>query len=404
MSSEEIEKIASDEVQDFIFAHAQEDEKKLLLKHKFILGLPAPLIAQQIAARRKAENKLPQFYKTRGIVYPPSLNLEQSSSEAAAKFKAAIVSEKIDKNAKLADLTGGLGIDSFYLSQNAESLDYVESNAELLNLVRHNHSLLTTKIRYHNKSSEDFLTSSNQKFDLVFIDPSRRDSKARKVFSLADCSPDITQLLPHLLTKTDFVLLKASPLLDIKQGLKELTNVEKVIVVSVSNECKELLFQISKDFIGETSIETYNLDAGGKVTQSFNFSFSEEENASSKFNSPQKYLYEPNASILKSGAFKSIGVRFKLDKIQVNTHLYTSNQLEKDFPGRVFEIEQLSFDPKSLANNKANIICRNYPLTPEELKKKLKLKDGGEKFVIAFSGQSKKHVILGKLINLSIKS
>lgn len=404
MSPEEIEKIASDEVQDFIFAHAQEDEKKLLLKNKFILGLPAPLIAQQIAARRKAETKLPQFYKTRGIVYPPSLNLEQSSSEATAKFKAEIIQEKIGKNAKLADLTGGLGIDSFYLSHTSESLDYVEPNAELLNLVRHNHSLLTTKIRHHHNSAESFLASSNQKFDLVFIDPSRRDSKARKVFSLTDCSPDITQLLPELLTKTDFVLLKASPLLDIKQGLKELSHVEKVIVVSVNNECKELLFQITRDFIGETLIETYNLDFEGKVAQSFNFNFSEEDHASSIFNSPQKYLYEPNTSILKSGAFKSIGEKFKLDKIQVNTHFYTSNELEKDFPGRVFEIEQLSFDPKSLIDNKANIVCRNYPLTPEELKKKLKLKDGGEKFVIAFSGQHKKYIILGKRINLPIKS
>ena len=396
MSIEEIERLATDEIQEYIFTHANEDEKKLLLKHKFILGIPAPLIAQQIATRRKAETKLPTFYKTKGIVFPPSLNLEQSSSEATAKFKTEIIRKEIGEKLKGADLTGGFGVDSFYLSQIAESLDYVETNVELLTLAQHNHSLLTKKITHHNKSSEDFLEAAEAKFDFIFIDPSRRDSKARKVFSLADCSPDATQLLPLLFSKADFVLLKASPLLDIKQGLKELNGVKKVIVVSVANECKELLFLMQKDFDGEPLVETYNLNAEGKIKHSFHFNFSQEEKTVSKINAPLKYLYEPNASILKSGAFKSIGEKFKLEKIHVNTHLYTSCDLQNEFPGRIFEIEQMTFDPKSLAENKANVITRNYPLTPDELKKKLKLKDGVEKFVIAFSGQQKKYVILAE--------
>src|SRR6185369_14641067 len=251
MSPAELFRLASNELQEYILTHANEDEKKLLLKNKSVLGLPTPLVAQQIAARREAQSKLPQFYNTKGIVYPPSLNLEQSSSEATAKFKTEIIRKEIGEKLRGADLTGGFGIDSFYLSQIVETLDYVETNAELLNLVRHNHSLLKKGVKHHNESAEVFLASSDGKHDFIFIDPSRRDSKARKVFSLSDCSPDVTKLLPLLFSKADFVLLKASPLLDIKQGLKELNGVKKVIVVSVANECKELLFLIKKDFIGE---------------------------------------------------------------------------------------------------------------------------------------------------------
>ncbi|MBI3482998.1 MAG: class I SAM-dependent methyltransferase, partial [Bacteroidetes bacterium] len=247
MLPEEIERLASDEVQEYIFIHADEDEKKLLLKHKFILDLLSVLIAQQIAARKKAETKLPLFYKTKGIVYPPSLNLEQSSSEATAKFKSEIIRKEIGKKLGGADLTGGFGIDSFFLSQAVEQFDYVEKDVELWNVARHNHLLLKTKISHHNKSAERFLAESTAHYDFIFIDPSRRDSKARKVFSLSDCTPDVTLLLPILLERADFILLKASPLLDIKQGLRELAGIKKVIVLSVANECKEVLFLIQKD-------------------------------------------------------------------------------------------------------------------------------------------------------------
>lgn len=398
MTNEEIQLLASDEMQEYIFAHAKEDEKKLILKHKLILGLPAVLIVQQIAARKKSETKLPLFHKTKGIVYPPSLNLEQSSSEATAKFKARITKDEIVRQSiRAADLTGGFGIDSLFLSQVVESLDYVEPNPELVGLVKHNSEVLKSRnIHFHNHSAEDFLNTTSQQYDFIFIDPSRRDSKARKVFSLADCTPDITQLFPVLSDRSDFILLKASPLLDIKQGLRELRAVKKVFVISVANECKELLFLIEKGFEAEPLIQTVNLDYEGTVRQAFDFTLSEEEISTSAFSAPQKYLYEPNASILKAGAFKLIGEKLQLDKVHINTHLYTSAILRNDFPGRIFEIEELALDTKSLNGTKANIITRNYPLGPEELKKKLKLKDGGEKYVIAFSGQEKKHIVLAK--------
>jgi hypothetical protein len=397
MLKNEISRLASDEVQEYVLAHTGDDEKKLLLKHQSILGLPTVLIAQQILARIKIEAQLPLFFRTKGVVYPPSLNLEQSSSQATATFKAGIVLREVpNENLKVADLTGGFGIDSFSFSQIANSIDYVEPNPELNEIVQHNFGILKKdNVLFHCESAEDFVNKNSNSYDLVFLDPSRRDSKARKVFTLSDCAPDASALVPHLLGLTKFILIKTSPLLDIKQGLRELMCVKKVIVVSVGNECKELLFQIKKDFNDEPLIQTFNLNSDASIKQEFEFKFSEEETSTSEFSSPKKYLYEPNASILKAGAFKLAGKNFDLEKIHINTHLYTSSFLKTDFPGRIFEIEEMGFNPNQREKH-ANIISRNYPLSAEELKKKLKLKDGGEKYVIAFSGQEKKHVVLAK--------
>ncbi|MBS1490082.1 MAG: class I SAM-dependent methyltransferase [Bacteroidetes bacterium] len=395
MSSEELKSLASDDVQDFIFAHALDDEKKLLLKHKTLFGLPTSLIAQQISARRKAETKLPVFHQTKGVVYPPSLGLEQSSSEATAQFKAEIIQKELGKiKSKAIDLTGGLGIDSFFLSNVVESFDYVEPDVDLLNIVKHNHLLFNKTIQHHNFNAEDYLKLNSNQYDFVYLDPSRRDANARKVFSLADCSPDATTLLPQLFERTDFVLLKASPLLDIKLGLNELKFVKKVFVVSILNEVKELLFFLQKNFIDESIIEIYNLESDSGIKHHFSFTYTDEANTISEFSEPQKFLYEPNASILKSGAFKLIGKRFGLKKLHVNTHLYTSVFLQPNFPGRVFQINQLKFDDKNYPSKRAIVITRNYPLSAEKLKKKLKLSDGGENYVIAFSAQEKKHIVL----------
>lgn len=398
MSSEEIKRLKSSELQDYIFSHTQEDEKKMLLKHKSVLGLPTPLVVQQIVSRRKAEVKIPTFFQTPGVIYPPALNVEQCSSEATAKFKTTIVKREVSvEKPVIADLTGGFGVDSFFFSSLALAVDYVEPSAELIPIVRHNFQILGRKnIRFHHQTAEGFLMDNSNSYGLIYLDPSRRDSKARKVFALSDCSPNVGKLLPKLLHRADFVLLKASPLLDIKHALRELNAVKKAIIVSIDNECKELLFLIEKNFALEPSIQTYNLDRSGKIKHAFDFLASEEGMASSKFAVPEKYLYEPNSSILKAGAFRLAGVKFGLKKIHVNTHLYTSDLLAKDFPGRIFEIEEVVVNPKSLAGKYANIISRNYPLSPEDLKKKLKTKDGGEEYVIAFSGLNKKYIIMAK--------
>jgi hypothetical protein len=395
MSQDEIEKIISSEVQDYIFAHKSDDEKKLLLQRSEILGLPASLIAQQIAIRRKAEDKLPLFYKTKGVLYPPSLQWEQCSSEAAAAFKADKIAVVGNSKIKIADLTGGFGIDSLFFSKRAELLDYVEPNTELLNIARHNHKLFGCEnIHYHQGTADEFLNKCKTSYDLVYLDPSRRNVKSQKIFKLSDCQPTIKEILPGLFDVSEFVLVKTSPLLDIQQGLLELSSVAKIMVVSVNNECKELLFLMQKGFAGEPPIEAFNLDTLGNVKHFFVFTMNEEKRTDPEYSEPETYLYEPNASILKAGAFKTIAKRFDLRKLHNNTHLYTSARFKENFPGRIFEIHQPEFKWKDYKEKKANVITRNYPLKAEELKKKLKLTDGGEKYVIGFSSKKKKHVVL----------
>jgi hypothetical protein len=396
MLSKELEKIAGHEIQTYLFSEGEGNTSNLQLRDREMFGLPFKLLAGQLNARKKIAAKLPSFYRTKGILYPPSINLEQSSSEPAGNFKAETIVDAIGKTgAVIADLTGGFGVDSFFFSKRAAAVDYIEPDSGLLDIARHNLNLLgCSNIQYHETTAIDFLNSCQQNYDLIYLDPSRRDAHTGKVFRLADCQPDIAGIFHQLFEFTGFVLIKTSPLLDIQQGLKELNTVKKVLVVSVNNECKELLFLMQKGFSGEPIIETYNLDKLGKVKQFFHFTWEEEKNTNSDFSEPQTYLYEPNASILKAGAFKSIGKKFGLQKLQANTHFYTSNLLNESFPGRIFKIDQLEFDRKNFLEKKANVITRNYPLSAEELKKKLKLADGGEKYVIGFSSTKKKYSVL----------
>lgn len=394
-----IEQLVQKEIQQFILEHEQDDEKQLVLKYKTIFGIPTGLIAEQIQARRKAKTKLPLYYKSINIIYPPGLNVEQSSSEKTARFKSEIL-KALPQHKVLADLTGGFGIDSFFLSKLFDKLYHIEANYELQQIALHNHSVLkTTNITYVNTKAEDFINTKKEKLDCVFIDPSRR-AAGQKVFRLADCEPNAVALLPSIFGLSNYVLVKTSPLLDIHQGIAELRSVEKVWVVSVDNECKELLFLCNKMFAGEPEIIAVNLT--DKTQDDFKFTFSVEKSSESTFSDPLTFIYEPNASILKAGAFKAIGSVFNLSKIQSNTHLYTSTKLISNFPGRVFKILESVKEGKIVkeifSEGKANIITRNYPLGTEQLKKKLKLNDGGELYLLAFSGQKKKFIIAANRI------
>ncbi len=384
-------------VQEYLVEHEHDDELALVLKQKEILGLPASVIASQLSGRKTAKTKLPAWYKAKGIVYPPTINLEQCSSEATASFKAACLKTLIPNRSVVADLTGGLGVDSYFLSKEFETTHYVDANEELLEIARHNHKIAGAhSIKHHTGTAEQFIENSTESFDVVYIDPSRRDQQSRKVFRLADCAPDITALQHTIFKKSNFLLVKASPLLDIQQGLRELVSVRKVFVVSIENECKELLFLAGKNYSGTVQIEAVDLDSSGLVRSSFVFSNEQEKKSISKLSEPLEYLYEPNASIMKAGAFKLIGERYQLSKLSVNTHLYTSEKLIPDFPGRIFQIEKINPTQKELHNllptKQINVLTRNYPLRPEELKRKLNLRDGGDKYLIGFSSQTKKHI------------
>lgn len=400
MPTNYLSRIAQPEVQDYIFSHESDDERSLVLKHHEVLGLPTSLVAQQLTGRRKSKIKLPTWYKTKGIVYPPSVNLEQSSSEATALHKVRIARSLFTNksNFALIDLTGGFGIDSFCFSRVFSSTHYVEPNKDLFEIAQHNHQTLgASSIIHHNTSAQEFIDSSPP-VNLVFLDPSRRDQQSRKVFKLADCTPDISTLQAKIFEKGSFLLVKTSPLLDLQQGLREILHVKKVFVVSVDNECKELLFLAEKGYSGEVEIEAVDLTRDGNVKSTFTFSFEEENCATVQLSEPLEFLYEPNSAILKSGAFKLISQKFQLAKLASNTHLYTASKLVTDFPGRIFRIEVLNPDIKKLnqllPDKQVNVITRNYPLKAEELKKKLKLLDGGSKFLIGFSTQQKKHLAL----------
>jgi 16S rRNA G966 N2-methylase RsmD len=394
-----LSQIAQADIQNFLIEHEHDDEKVLVLKQKEIGGVPSSIIASQLSVRRKAKSKLPTWYKTKGIIYPPTTNLEQSSSEATAIYKTAILNSCVSTKRVAADLTGGFGVDSFFLSTLFDSIYYVEPNAELFGITKHNHQQLgASNIIHHNLSAEEFIEQTELAFDLVYIDPSRRDDRARKVYKLADCFPDITTLQQTLSKKSKFVLIKASPLLDIQQGLREISHVKRVFVVSVGNECKELLFLAERNYEGEPQIDAIDLWDDGRVRSSFSFTFPDERVAQATLGEPEMYLYEPTASILKSGAFKGVAEKFGLTKLDVNTHLYTSSVMVPDFPGKMFLIESLHPDAKQLKallpESHANVVSRNYPLTPEEIKKRFRLRDGGQKFLIGFSSSKKKYLAL----------
>ena len=385
-------------IQRYIREQESLDVKQLVLKHKAILGIPAAHLFEQIAARKKAREKLPLYYNTEGIIFPPLLNFEQSSSEATAVYKSEILKGLL--HAKMAaDLTGGFGVDSYFFSRSLQTVDYVEPEEFLLEIARHNHQLLgASNIRYHLSSAEEFLRENSEPFDAVYLDPSRRDATKRKIHSLAESRPDVLTLKPQIFRKTTFLLVKASPLFDIQEGIKQLGHVRKVYVISVLNECKELLFLCERDFSGTPVIDAINLTG---TTHSFEFTFPDERDVQVPYSDPLQYLYEPNASILKAGAFKSAAHRFGLMKIQANTHLYTGNDLIPEFPGRKFFIEKLVKPDelkKYFPEKRANITTRNYPLTAEQLKKKTGLKDGGEKFLIGFSGATQKFLAVAKRV------
>lgn len=391
------------EVQDFLFQNEWLDENTLLLKQKMKYGVPTTILADQLTGRRKAKYKLPLHYRTKGIVYPPSHNLEQTSSEFTAQFKSEIMKSVCEPRGNGLDLTGGLGVDSFFLSSICNQLDSVEPNADLLEMAAHNHKILGAQnIEYHQSTAQEFLISSNKAFDFIFIDPSRRN-KSQKIFRLADCEPNPIELLALIFKKTDILLIKASPLLDIQQGLRELNYVEKVFVVSVDNECKELLFLCRKGYAGEPEISCANLPSvADKPPEFFSFILSRERETNVHFSQPLVYLYEPNAAILKAGAFKLVAREFSLAKIHTNTHLYTSDELQNNFPGRVFKIECINPTEGQLKlflpQRQANVITRNYSLSPEQIKKKLKLKDGGENYLLCFSGQPGKYIVVASRI------
>lgn len=365
-------------VQDFINKNLNTDIMSVLLLGNQFPGVDQKEVAQQIQAKKKCLEKLPTWFHTPQIYYPDKLNIEQCSSEPTARYKAGLVQGK-----RLMDLSGGLGVDSYFLSKKMESVLHCEINPKLSDIAAHNFEVLGRhNIKCLPCDGIEYLREHPQKFDWIYADPSRRDNQKGKVFLLKDCLPDIPGNLKLIFERTDRLLLKCSPMLDIKGGIGELESVREVHVLAMENEVKELLFLLERGFVGEPGIRTVNLGRTGE--QHFGFTLAEEQESQSKFGHTSTYLYEPNAAILKAGGFKSIGQAHRLDKLHPHSHLYTSHELV-DFPGRRFRVEaKLPYSKKSMRGlglEKANISVRNFPQSVAQLRKRHSIGDGGDDYL-----------------------
>lgn len=376
----------SAEFQQFVQDHLQDDPVQIRLKYHSKVNFDLQAAIQQIAARKSLNKKLPEWTSNPSIFFPGNIPLEQSSSEITARFKA----EKISGE-KMLDLTGGLGVDSYYLSKGFEKAVYCEQQSSLFEISRHNlEQLASGKFDFFLGDGIEFLKKTTQTFDLIYADPARRGKGNQKLYKLEDCEPNLVEAWDLLKSKASHILLKYSPMLDISQVWKTLPDIQKISVVSVKNEVKELLLHWSKlEKDQPKRIEVFDLESDNPP---FSFFPEEEEQASSEFGNPEKYLVEPTSGILKTGAFKLFGARFGLKKLDNNSHLYTSTNLPEDIPGRVFEImEEISPRKKDIQkiipNGKANVITRNYSMGAEALKKKIGLKDGGNEYLIGTKTQ-----------------
>jgi hypothetical protein len=383
--------ILNPKIQEFINLNIGVAISKLALQKNPFPTVEWIAILNQIAAKTKAKEKLPTWFSTPNIIYPSKISVEQTSSEKTAAYKASIFSGE-----NLIDLTGGFGIDDYYFSKKVKNVVHCEINTELSDIVQHNFKQLNIKnITCHAGDSLATLNALDLKWDWIYIDPSRRSDVKGKVFMLKDCLPNVPEYLDLYFTKSDAVLIKTAPILDITAGLSELQHVKTIHIVAIDNEVKELLWELNKNYVGEIKIKTISISK--EETETFDFILNEYSEIPT-YSLPQKYLYEPNSSIMKSGGFDEVGSFYKLNKLHKHSHLYTSDNLIS-FPGRVFKIEKSILYSKIemkqfLENQKANVTTRNFPETVENIRKKWKIKEGGNVYCFFTTDENNNKIVL----------
>ena len=374
----------SAETLQYIKEHVHDDVRLLALQAKKFPEVDMAFAVTQIAGRQIASVKLPTWAAESDLFYPRHLSMEQCSSEATALYKSGLV-----HGDTFADLTGGFGVDCSFLSRRFRTSHYVERQSELCDLARHNFPLLGLNIEVHHQDGVSYLQQM-QPVDCIYLDPARRDGHGGKTVAISDCEPDLCQLEELLVTKARTVLVKLSPMLDLSLALKELRYVREVHIVTVQSECKELLLLLRKDSAeSEVAIHCVQLLVGGEQRR-YVFTQEQERCADCPL-APAvgAYLYEPNASILKAGAYRSLTQAYPVKKLHASSHLYTSDSLVTDFPGRTFKVIAVAgFGKKELKNllgglEKANLTIRNFPSSVAELRKRLKLKEGGDDYLFA---------------------
>lgn len=370
-------KLLHKEVQQFINDHLKTDLPQLILKGSPFEEITIQELAEQILAKSKSRSKLPTWFKTEHIYFPKPLSIEQTSSELTAKYKSSLISGE-----SLIDLTGGFGVDSYFFSKKFKKVTHCELDPELSKIASYNFaSIGRNNITCLNKNGIEELKEKRFVYDWIYIDPSRRNELKSKVFKMEDCQPDVGHYLPLLLQRSENLMIKLSPLLDISLTIKSLLFVKEIHVVAIKNEVKELLILIQNKYKGPSKLKTVNIHNDG--AQTFEGYFP--SNALPSFSGPKKYLYEPNAAILKSGLFNEVSTELKIDKLHINSHLYTSEKLI-NFPGRRFIIQSTSKYNKKLLKKKydfkrANITTRNFHESVAQIRKKTGFREGGDDFL-----------------------
>lgn len=380
----------------FIEEHRRDDVRVLALQGNKYPEVDMAMAVTQIAGRQIAEVKVPSWHRMPHLLYPRHLSMEQCSSEATAVYKASLL-----HGDTFADLTGGFGIDCAFISPNFKQAHYIERQSELCELALHNFPLLgLSQIRVHHLDGMEYLRTMLP-VDCLFLDPARRDGHGGKTVAITDCEPDVCALESLLVEKAKKVMVKLSPMLDLALAMKEMKTIREVHIVSVGNECKELLLILQKETISsDIPIHCIHIPSLGEL-QRYVFTLEQEKASPCPLAAEvETYLYEPNASILKAGAFRSPAQVYAVKKLHANSHLYTSSSLVEDFPGRKFKVEAVSgFGKKELKDflngmEKANITVRNFPASVAELRKRIKLKEGGDTYVFATTLANEQKVLV----------
>ena len=390
--------------EQYIREHRTDDVRKLALA-SHPQGIDMQYALTQISGWQAARTKLPLWADTDGIVYPKHLSLEQCTSQYIAQYKASIIEQLIGKNFRMVDLTGGFGVDCFFISRSAAHTCYNEMSAELCDIARNNFKALgRPEIAVTCGSAEDFIKTCNpDSLDLLYLDPARRGNTGQKLISISDCQPDAVTLQNDLLRVSRYVMLKLSPMLDISRALTEMRYVSRVMVIGLEGECKEITLLIERDFNGEPLIEAVDINSKGEPETTVSSTKSTDKALSLPIAKqdqlqPGTFISEPSAPYMKSALFRTIAAHTGTALLHPDTHLFWSKEKPEKFPGRTFILEGIiPFDKRSIASlikTQANLSVRNFPQTAPELQKSLKLKDGGTRYLIATTLSDGKRVLL----------
>ena len=383
--------ILNTRVQQFINENIDLDISELILKSISFKGVSTLELAQQIESKRKCKSKLPTWFSADNIYYPLKIHIEQTSSEIAADYKSQFLSGD-----SILDITGGLGVDCYFFSNTFNQVIHCEINEELSKIAAHNFKCLNRSgIKTISENGLLFLGSSHQKFEWIYADPSRRHDTKGKVFFFRDCLPNIPEHLDAIFENTKYFAIKSSPLLDLSAGIEELKFVKTIHIISIFNEVKELLWVLQKNYRDDIKIRTINITK--RNTEHFDFKINEEHESKAKFSKPLSYLYEPNAAVLKAGAFKLISEKLGVFKLHQHSHLYTSDYL-LNFPGRQFRIDTImDYNKKKFKKTgiaKANVTTRNFSESVQQIRKKLNIQEGGSTYLFFTTNLNNNRIIL----------